>query len=195
MDYVSVANLALSKLGEDDQIRDPDDTGKPASSIRAVWDLMRRVVLRAHPWNFAMRRAELVPRTGASLVSDPVIGWEYAFPLPSDFLRLVELLEPRLAKDTYQVEGHEILANTLGPLRIRYVRDVPDMSRWDALAIEAFASRLAFQIADRITGDEARKRTAWSNYKDALKDAKGVDAKENPPVEGVESAWVEARLS
>lgn len=187
-DYVTIANLALSKIGEDDQIRDPDQDSHAARTVRAVWDQIRRAVLRAHPWNFALKRFECAARTGA--VPHP---WENAFPLPSDCVRLIEVLDPASVRDTYELEGRELLADTAGPVFIRYVSDITETALWDDLFVEAFACRLAFQIADRITGDRGRKDDCWQAYRFALREAKGTDARENPPIPFPDSSWVTAR--
>jgi hypothetical protein len=188
-DYVTVANSALSLIGEDDQIRAPDQDSHAARTIRAAWDVVREAVIRGHPWNFAILRAELAAK------ADPgtIYPWQSFFPLPDGCVRFIEVLDPACARDTFSNENGGILANTAGPLYIRYVADVTEVGRWDALFVAAFAGRLAFQIADRITGDRGRKADAWNAYRAAIVEAFGVDAKENPPVEPVEDEWVEAR--
>jgi hypothetical protein len=190
-DYVSAANMALSSIGEDDQLRDPDQDSHPARTVRAAWDQVRRAVLRDHPWNFAMARAALA----ASATPGEIYPWTAFFPLPDGCLRLIEVLDPPGSRDCFSVERGGILAETAGPLYIRYIEDVAEVGRWDALFTAAFAARLAFQIADRITADRGRKADAWGAYRAALTDAKGADAKENPPIEPVEDDWVLARYS
>lgn len=187
-DYVSAANAALSLLGEDDQLRDPNEDSHAARSVRAVWDIVRKAVLRDHPWNFAIKRIDL-----AAVPNVVTYPRQSAFRRPDGFLRLLEVLDPACARDRFNNEGAYILADTAGPLWIRYVGDVPDPGNWDDLFVAAFAARLAFQIADRITGDRGRKADAWSTYEAALASAKGVDAKEDPPVVPEESDWVTAR--
>jgi hypothetical protein len=190
-DYVTAANKALSLLGENDQLRDPDDDSAPARTVRAVWDTVRKEVLRDHPWNFAIRRTRLTADASWS-----GIGFAYAFPLPSapaECLRLLEILEPATRSDDYALEGGKILCDDLGPIAIRYVADVEDVSRWDPLFVDAFAAKLAFQICDRITGDLSRQSAMEAVYRRALSKAKGVDAKENPPVPFEDSSWVTAR--
>lgn len=189
-DYVTIANLALSLIGEDDQLRDPDQDSPAAATVRAVWAPVRRAVLRDHPWNFALARAALTAVEGVE-----TYPWEAAFQLPTDCLRLVEVCDPAACRDTFSVEGGKILADTDEALRILYLRDVVETGDWDDLFVQAFAARLAFQIADRITGDRGRKDDAWRAYRAALSSAKSVDAKENPPVVPEESDWVSARYS
>lgn len=194
-DYVTVANLALSKLGEDDQIRDPDQDSHAARSVRAVWDAIRRGVLRSGKFNFAMTRAELAAEASTSLGYRSPYPFANRFPVPSDCIRLVEVLAPATVRERYKYERKAVLADSDGPLFIRYVADVTEIGDWDDQFVEAFAARLAFQIADRITGDRARKADCWAEYRKAIKDAAGTDAKEDPPEEPYESSWVTARCA
>ena len=189
-DYVTVANQALSLLGENDQLRDPLDDSPAARSVAAVWERVRRAVLRDHPWNFAVKRRWL------NALAESPIEYDYAFLLPQGAdgcLRLLEILQPAEIADAYVLEGGRILANTTGPVAIRYVADVADVSLWDDLFVDAFAAKLAFQICDRITGDLSRSQAMDALYRRTLAKAKGVDARENPPVPFEDSSWITAR--
>lgn len=187
-DYVTVANYSLSLLGENDQIRDPDEDSHAARTIRAAWDVVRQAVLRDALFNFSISRDELAAVAGA--VPYP---FQSAFALPDGFLRLIEILDPACTRDTYSLEGGRILADTAGPLYIRCVKDVTDVGLWDALFVDAFAKRLAFQVGDRITGDRGRKNDAWAAYRAAIGPAKHADAMENPPIVPDEDPWIMAR--
>lgn len=188
-DIVSISNLTLSLLG-DDQIRDPDEATHAARTVKAPWDLVRQTVLREGEFNFSIKRAEL-----PSVAVAVPYGYSYSYALPTGFIRLLEILDPPFDRDSYSLEGGKILADTAGPLYIRYVEDVPEVGRWDSLFVTAFAHRLAYTIAERITADRARKADCWQGYRQAIKEAIGADAVENPPVEQEESSWVEARYS
>lgn len=188
-DFVSIANLAAAKLGEDDQLAAPEDDTHLSRSVKAVWDLTRRAALRDHSWNFAMQRARLP----AEVLAVPPVGWAHSYRLPADCVRLIELIDRR--RDDYQVEGKSILSDAAAPIGIRYIADVEQPALWDDLFVEAFACRLAFQIADRITGDRGRKSDAWNAYRAALAEAKRVDARENPQVPYPASSWETARWS
>lgn len=187
---VEVSNMALSKLGEDDQLLDPKDNSKPARSIAAVWDAVRDAVLRKHFWNFAMTRASL-----SALSTAPAWGYRYQFPLPPDFLRLdISTIEPQSVRSHYSLEGKRmILCDHLGPLKIRYVRKVAEVGDWDALFVEAFACKLAAQICIRLTGSKTLKKDLLQEYRLALAEAKGADGRENLPEAPLDTGWVTSR--
>lgn len=192
-DYVTVANLAMSKLGEDDQIRDPDQDSHAARSIRAVWVPLRKAVLRAGKFNFSMTRAELTAQASTSPGYQSPYPFDNRFPVPADFLRLVEIIEPAEIADAYKFERKAVLADTDGPVFVRYVADIEDPTEWDDLFAEAFSARIAFQVADRITGSTARQAACWAMYRAAIKLSAGVDAQEDPPIETDDSSWITAR--
>lgn len=194
-DRVEISNLTLSKLGEDDQLEDPLDNRKPARSIRAVWDTVRDAVLRAHTWNFAIDPGGLDLSHDASYNASALSDWRYRFRLPTDFIRLdLQRCRPMWTRNDIQVGRQFIYANSPGPVHIVYVQRVENCGDWDALFVEAFASRLAWQVADRITGDRGRKSDCWQAYSTALKEAKGVDGKENPPEPSEPTGWETARF-
>lgn len=184
--FVTIANLAASKLGEDDQLADRDDDTHLGRSVRAVWDEVRRASLRDHPWNFAIARDRLSATAGVD-----AYPFTSAFRLPADCVRLLDV--NGWSRDRYQLEGRSVMADAAGPLPVRYVADVEEPALWDDLFVEAFACRLAYQIADRITGDRGRKADAWAAYQVALSQAKRVDARENPGVQWAASGWELAR--
>lgn len=187
-DLVTIANLAASSLGEDDQLSSPDDDTHLSRSVRAVWDIERRAALRDHSWNFAMRRQALPASAAAD--QDPY-PFGFAYRLPSDCLRLIEVTGFR--RQDYQLEGGFVLADAAAPLRIRYIVDVVEPALWDDLFVKAFGMRVAWQIADRITGDTNRVQLAERKYRAALSEAKRVDARENPQVAHAPTAWEVAR--
>lgn len=190
MQRTEISNLILSKLGEEDAITDPDEEGKAARSINAVWNSVRDTVLRMHLWNFATKRAQLTP-----LADTPAHGFAYAFQLPTDFIRNdISKLQPTSVRSDHQLEGtRRILANEMGPLDLVYIRRVETEGDWDPLFVEAFASRVAWQIALKVTGDKQIKQAAWQEYSLAIREAKGVDGGENPSEPPVDSSWVTAR--
>jgi hypothetical protein len=187
--YTDIANLALGHLGEDDQLRSPDQDSHAARTVKAAWPLVRRICLRELTPSFAKRRDEL-----PALAATP-IEWDYQFQLQAGTLRLLEILSPAGARDHYAVEGGRILCHSEGPLKVLVIADVEETALWDDLFVQAFAYRLAYQIADRITSDLSRQDRCWEAYKQAKRQAGGADARQDPPIPHEDSSWVTARWS
>jgi hypothetical protein len=181
--------MAASSIGEDDQLRSPDDNTHLGRSIKAVWNITRQAAIRSYVWNFAKTR------TALPALSQPASApWSYKFQMPAANLRLIKI-QNFSSRDHYEVEGRTILCNEPGPLYVQYMQDVPEVASWDALFVDAFAAFLGFKIADRITGDPARKQAAWSTYKTAIATAMKANAIESGKLAQDEqpSGWELAR--
>jgi len=193
---VEIANLATGFFGEDDQVRSRDDDSKPARSVRAVWAKVRKFVFSKANWSCALRRSRLSARAADAsyAILDP---YTHAYPLPADFVRLVKILDPVGAKDEYSMmrgpKGREIHCAYSGPLVIEWIEDVKDPALWSAEFQECFAMRLAWQVADRLSGDKQRKQQALDAYKDALSEGRNSDARQQPPRAHAQGDWSRAR--
>lgn len=181
---VDISNKALDKLGQG-PITSLEDGSKSANLCNRNWSIIRDQVLRDHPWNFAVKRAILAADTTA-----PVWGFSYKFPLPADWLRLIEVRD--LSTGEYQVEGRAILAND-SALYVRYIYQVTDPNQYDALFVDAVATRLAFELCEALTQSNTKKELMWNEYQDSLTRARLVDGQENPPVDFEEDDWVLVR--
>ena len=184
--YVAIANSAAIVVGTAARLTTPDEDTTLGRAVASVWELEREAALRDGAWNFAMKRSSLPALTEA-----PVHGYDAKFELPADCLRLIEIYE--VSRDRWQLEGRAILANGLGPLKIRYLSNVTEPEEFDPLFAKAFALRIACAIGNRIAGSAFKEELNWQKYQDALKEARMSDALENPPIEQAESSWIEAR--
>lgn len=186
---VDLCNKALDKLGHG-PITSLDDNTKAARLCTRNWPLVRDAVLRAHPWNFAIKRDVLAPVDLTVTEAAKQWGFTYKFPFPADMLRLVEVRD--LSTDEYQVEGRAILANTTA-LYIRYVWREEDPNQYDTLFFDAAAAHLAFELAEALTQSNSKKDAAWQEYQERLSDAKRLDGQENPPAQFEEDEWIAVR--
>lgn len=156
---VDVANAALSLLGETPLVALTDETAN-ARLINARYNSVRRSVLRMHAWNAATRRAAL-----AQLVGTPASEWDFAYALPTDFIRVVE---PRTDADVllrFSIELHpsgqpsgaltRALLCDFGAVVLRYVADQETTSLLDPLLFNVTAHALALDISNKITGKNA----------------------------------------
>jgi len=196
---VAVMNLALTKMGASERLIAPDQQGFAPEKLLEVWDDVRRSCLRggkrAPRWNFAEQYRETAARVPSTANPLPW-GWTGAYPIPPEALRLAEIVYPEAASaGEWRMAGGEILLKRDGPLRAWWTFDCPDVGRWDALFVQTFAARLAFETCDQITGLRDRKEDLFREWTDNLASAARVDSIENPPVETEESSWISARYT
>ncbi len=195
---IAIANRALTKLGAARIISLGDDN-KQARAVSSMWDIVRDAELRAHNWSFSITRAAL-----AASVDTPVFGFDYQFPFPEDCLRVltvgeyfpaVSLSDYRGSDEApYRIEGRYILSNEAGPMYLRYVSCCEDVTQWDSSFVEAFACRLAAELAEDLTQSNTKKDAAWGERKQAISDAIRANAIELPPEALPDDSWVISRL-
>lgn len=171
-----IANLALLKLGKNPITTIEDKSDHHASIIKQTWPLLRDSELRNHAWLFAISRASL-----PALAEAPAFGFNFAYQLPADYLRLVSVngetmpYDPSVySPDAYvcwQVEGRKILTNFDAPIQVRYLRREEDTSLWDASFIELFACRIAAELTMKVNGSASDRQLAWQEYDMARKAA------------------------
>lgn len=185
-----IANRALQLLGEK-RITSLTQDYPTARDINASYTLIRDAELRRHPWGFATTRATL-----AASATAPAFEYSYAFPVPSDFLRLhpSHTDESDWAIERVSGVGTCILTNDGDTLKVRYIARVSDAGVFDPLFVETFAARIAFELCEKITNSSQKKREAWEAYTMALADAKRVNAIEKVSAEPPEDPYITARL-
>lgn len=196
---VQVCNRALSKLGNY-TILSLDDPSDIAVTIKSMYSVVLDAELSANRWGFAVRRAML-----PALEQAPAFGYERAFQLPVDCLRVLEVgpswpvplsVAYRHGPNAeWEIEGNTVLTNSPPPLYLRYLRRVEDPAEYPASFVEAFACKLAIEICERIAGGGARKESLWKEYSIAIKVAQKVSAIQRAPQSLQDGAWMMSRLS
>ena len=192
-----IANRALQTIGETYRITDlkTDDTSR-GRSLRVEYDAARRTVLEAYPWNFSAGRASL-PEFGTK----PAFGDGRYYALPSDCIKVREIYDVQrteawsveLVGDDIEQATKCILIDRAAPLNIVYSRDVPRLSLWSELALDAFAAKLAMMVAIPITNKASVRSDAASLYQMAMANASLQDAQEGSNPMFDTGPWVEAR--
>ena len=183
-----IYNLALQKLGVK-TISSPSEDSTAARACNACYNLLRKSELRAHPWNFNVKRVEL-----AASSTEPLFGRAATYPLPSDFLNIrAEDPMNNTGFVDYQVEGREIVSDFGGPLQIRYGADVTDTSLMDSTFVELLACRMAVQMAVVLTDSNMKKSDLKDDYKNALMLARRSNALENRPTDSAPDWWETVR--
>ncbi|MGE4503763.1 MAG: hypothetical protein AB7D51_00320 [Desulfovibrionaceae bacterium] len=186
---VEICNNALQDLGED-TITTLADTTRAARLCNQRWPATRDAVLRAHPWNCAMARAEL-----AAATERPTWKWDWSYQLPTDCLRVVGVVDSE-ERDVaqWEVQGGTLLCNEPAPINIAYVRRETDPRRYDPLLAEALAARMAATLAYPLTASTSLAQAHWEAYRERLLEARGVDAREGVPESVTPTTWLSAKL-
>lgn len=187
---VDIINLALAQLGVA-TITSLSDASPQSRLASRTYDELLEEVLRDHPWNFATTRVSLAVSTTA-----PDWGFDYAYPVPSDYLRLVEVYNP--SELDYRVErtadGRVIITDIEAPLKIRYTAFVTDPNLYDAKFKSALAARYAMEWAEPLSARPDLRKEALALYPAKVSEAKSVDGQEDQPTEvELAGAWVASR--
>lgn len=195
---ISIANAALTKIGAA-TISDFTDDSVEGRVIAARYESVRDAELRRHKWRFSIKRVEI-----AADATAPAFGYGYRYILPSDCLRILGVgdYSPGWDHDDYR-DGHDramyslesgyILTDYGPPLKLRYIARVTSTGQFDTAFAEALGSRLAYEIADRISGTGSRKQEAWADYRQAIAEAIQANALEVPPETYPDDSWIMAR--
>ncbi len=185
---VSLCNRALDMIGAD-PITSLADAIKPARLCERNYEAVRDAVLRAYPWNSAMRRAAL-----PALSEAPAWGFARQFELPNDCLRLYHIDGEIDIGSRYRIEGRRVLTDETAPLKILYIARIEDPTIFDPLLGDAIAARLAADLAFALTGSAALGQSLIHAYRDKLSEARRTDAQEGSADGLTASDWLESRL-
>jgi len=194
---VDICNEAMDLLGAT-TITSLNENSKEARLCNRKFDVARDSVLRTHPWNVAIARAEL-----AASSTSPPFGFTYSFPLPADpyCLRVLSFWNANVNNELaaydsnimFKIEGRNILSNE-DSCKIVYISRVTDTEQFDPLLSTAIAHRLASDTAYAITGSNTVSQQMFSLYEQRLKEAKGVDAMEGYPEQPLADYFIDIRL-
>lgn len=185
---VEICNIALQKLGAD-RINLLTEDSVNARECNLAYAVIRDRELRKHSWTFAKKTVALAASTTKPL------GYARQFPLPSDWLRTVKILadpEDKHEMQDFALEGRNILSDET-VVYLKYIRRVEDPNEFDTLFIDVLASALAYQLCEKLTQSNTKKDEAKEAYKDAISEAKRINAIERPPDELPPDDWITVR--
>lgn len=182
---VGICNIALGNLGAN-LISSLGETTAEATLCNVHWDNVRRSLLSAHPWNFAIKRQQLT-----ALSTAPVYGYKYAYQLPSDCLRVLTVD----GNYDYKIEGRRVLTNE-STCFLKYVYDNTDVTSWTDSFVDLASTRLQLELAYGITKSTSQKEQAMQLYEYKLRDARNLDAQQDitdPLTEAFSSTLISVR--
>jgi hypothetical protein len=173
---VTICNIGLIEGLGQDPITSFDDQTKPAILCKQLYDTKRREVLRAFPWNFAKRFAQL-----AADMTVPPFHYANAFPLPADYITMFNLPDNDLAQ--WEVVGHSLYTDEGAPLNTIYISDFKDPTRFDPLFCTCLGYAVGSGLAIGILQDKKLRDQLEQYWRDKLSTARSISSQENSPVE------------
>tara|TARA_R100001198_G_scaffold72325_1_gene44476 strand:- start:695 stop:1261 length:567 start_codon:yes stop_codon:yes gene_type:complete len=165
---LAIINNALRELNVE-RISTLGDDCKQAEVMADIYDIARLEMMEENPWNFAIKRAVL-----AQDPTDPAFGWEAAFILPSDFVYAVAEYD----ENEFEVEGNLLLTNA-EEIKLVYVSDMQDTSKYSPSFIKAFYLELAVRACFPLGQDKAHKQMLIVLAEAALSKARSFSAQQD----------------
>lgn len=191
-----IVNIALRRVGADRISNLTQDATKEARIGRDLYDEARRDLLSLHAWNFSIKRAQLT----ASL-TPPTFGWDYAYALPEDFIRVVSAHPHDDDESTvpyrleFQASDDRVLLTNSNQLYLRYVFDLEDVNVFSASFRDVLSWRLARDFAAGLSKSTSAAELADGQYRRTLARAKSIDGIEDFPERMADGSWLDARFA
>lgn len=157
-------------------------------TANAIYPTVKERVLRSHPWNCAVTRVKLTTPD----VTPPVYEYGKRFALPADCLRLLNVGQKGETFE-YEVEGNFIVTDEAS-VSIRYIKNIAE-SLFDSSLAQVMIYAMKAELAYPITESTTERDNCRAEYMAMLRDAKNLDAQENPPEDFGDNPILEARYS
>lgn len=133
----------------------------------------RDEVLRAYSWNFAIKRSAALATTTA-----PNFGYTYAYTLPTDSLRVLELYG---SISPWRVEAGILLTDD-ATAKVKYIAQITDTTKFSASFTNALLYNMASKLAIAFTGNVGIATQNYELYQKTVAEARLADAQEAVPV-------------
>lgn len=163
---ISMASNALLLIGDD-----PINALSDSEAASNLYDEVYEGFLSEHPWSFALKEQWLSRLTAQP---DNETGYQYAFQMPSDNIRLWAVLNI----SDYRVVG-ELLYSNADKILARYVYRVDETSL-PPHAVRAIQYKLASEFAVSVAEEENKMQIFEQKYIDALGRAMSADSQQHP---------------
>lgn len=192
---IEIANRALVRLGAA-RISSLDENSANARAVKDAFDFVAEEVMASHTWNSITTRTSL-----AKLSEDPLWEYEKQYPLPGDYLRMVEIdsIDPdepwavEQFKDSSNNIHKVLLVDLATPVNIRYVRNETNTGRWGIHLASTVAARLSVELVEQL-GKSGRTREQMERmHERVFAQARKVDAQEGGVHAIAQSKWISER--
>lgn len=186
---IGIVNSALYKVGAKKQIVSLDEGTPAANFMSARYEDLRDDLLRAHPWNFAVKRVKL-----ARLAETPAYEYDYKYAMPSDIIRTLLLSDNSAGTGVvdYREESGTYFSNA-EELWLKYVYKVTDPNQMTADFREVLALKIAIEAAITIANSNSMSETMEARFQKAMLKAMSVDSMSDRPSSLPSGSWTTCR--
>ena len=194
---IDVCNQALLKVGADaiasldTSASTNEGTIQTARLCNIFYDQALDETMRIYPWNCCTART--IPNL---LTEVPAFGYEKAFQLPNDCIRVINVFDSPDMETTgtqWVIEGRKILCD-YEIVYLKYVKRPTDVGVLDALAIRALICTLALKLATPLQLDDKQASMIIQELEQViLPSARSIDTIENKELLLEESTWIVSR--
>ena len=187
-----VVNVALRLIGAKTIVSLTDGSDN-ASVVEDIYTETRDDLLSSHPWNFAIKRVQL-----ARISTAPAFEFDYAYALPSDWLRTVSVHDNDAGHGTVlyrseQVVGQKALVSSSDSVYLRYVSMVTDTNLMPPDFRRALALSLARDLSIPLTSSNTMYEQFTRESARALTRARSSDGMGSFPELRPRGSWASSR--
>ena len=187
-DQTTIINRGLSLLGAEPIVDLTDDTPE-AKIANRFYPESRISILSECLWNFAAKREVLNLVVGSPAWSLNQVN--KIFQLPSDLIRIFGVSAPQA---TWRREGEQIITDT-DEIGIIYVWNITDTTKFSASFVDAFADKLAADMAYAILNSNTEAKLLLEKYDgESLPKAMAENSQVGTPKQIVDDLWTLARF-
>lgn len=190
-----ICNDTLGLLATSATITSINDGTPLARQLLRHWPEAVRETLAAHPWNPCLQRVAVAASADFTPAGDQ---WSTAFEKPAGMLRWLPWAPGHDDHFDGEEEGDYILSNEDGPIVIRGIFLIEDLSRWTPHMRAALTAKLAAKCAKAITGQASMIDRMEAKFAEAMTEAKKLDGLatgERNRNASFRSSWLDARNS
>jgi len=186
---VSIINQGLYRVGANPIVA-RDGSGDNEVIANAIYDHHRDYLLRRHTWNFATKRIQL-----ARSANTPPFGYDYQYPLPSDYMRTITISDNTNGTGTliYKIENDvsdtRVIVTSAIEVYMKYVAKITDPAQMDPDFQECLSLKLASVFALKIAQSLSLHKEIKVELNSALRAARAVDGQEDLADQMPEGSW------
>lgn len=179
---IQIINMALRRLGEQ-PINAIDEGSEAANIVSDMYDILLENELRSYAYRWATTTTEL-----AVIEAEDPPDFSYAFTLPADYLQMLRIVYPEtgqvLSETEWEVREGKLYLN-YDEVKIKYIFLQEDTTKWDANFVNAFAYKLAEEVALPLTGRDDLIDTMMQKYLmhvSKARESNGVETRRSHPL-------------